>query len=332
MLFLGCDSGSSKIAFAVSDFTGRVLVKTEFPAITLFRGGADTYAADMKRYIDAVLSLAGIEPCRLTCAAFGLTGYGETVTSAADMRSAVEAALPGVRSILANDSVVGWSGALRASSGIHVVSGTGSVAYGEDGRGGAERAGGWSLFYGDEGSCYWVGVQGINAFFRQADGRMERTMLYDYFMDLFSLSDPLFVPGAFEEMTDGGSADRVAAFQKHVLALWRLGDPVAKNIYDRAAEQLSLLVKALKKRLRFEENEKVRVSWSGGLFRAGECVLTPFAENVRALGCIPVPPAYGPLAGAAGYAARAFMSPEETDRIMDAVDRAEAAPCPLPSS
>lgn len=322
MLFLGCDSGSSKIAFAVSDETGRVLVKTEFPAITLFRGGADTYAADMKRYLDAVLARAGIGPGQIARAAFGLTGYGETETSAQDMEAAVRAALPGVQSILANDSVVGWSGALRAASGIHVVSGTGSVAYGEDGRGGAERAGGWSLFYGDEGSCYWVGVQGINAFFRQADGRMEKTLLFDYIMDLYHLADPLFVCGAFEEMTDGGSADKVAAFQRHVLALYHFGDPVAKGIYDRAAEQLSLLVKALKGRLRFDENAPVSVSWSGGLFKAGECILTPFCEKVRAMGCAPVPPAYGPLAGAVGYAARALLSPEETNRIMDAVDKA----------
>ncbi len=324
MYFLGCDSGSSKIAFALCDRAGRVPVKTEFPAITLFRGGADTYAADMKRYLDAVLARAGVRPDQVACAAFGLTGYGETVTSARDMEAAVTAALPGVRCILANDSVVGWSGALRASTGIHVVSGTGSVAYGEDGQGGAERAGGWSLFYGDEGSCYWVGVQGINAFFRQADGRMERTLLFSYIMDLFKLTDPLFVCGAFEEMTDGGSADKVAAFQRHVLALYRMGDPVAKKIYDRAAEQLSLLVKALKGRLRFEPGAPVPVSWSGGLFKAGECVLKPFAEKVRALDCVPVPPAYGPLAGAVGYAARSLLSLEETNRLMEAVDRAEA--------
>ena len=322
MIFLGCDSGSTKIAFAVSDSAGQVLAKAEFPPITLFRGGAETYAADMKRYIISVMDSAGIGPDRLDCAAFGLTGYGETSASERDMRAAVEAALPGVRCVLANDSVMGWSGALRAAAGIHVVSGTGSIAYGEDGRGGAERAGGWSLFYGDEGSCYWVGVQGVNAFFRQADGRMPRTALYDYFMDLLGLSDPLFFPGAFEEMTDGGSADKVAAFQRHVLALYRLGDPAAKDIYDRAAEQLSLLVAALKGRLRFDESAPVRVSWSGGLFKAGECVLAPFSERIRALGCVPVPPAYGPLAGAVGYAARFLLGQEDTDRIMAAVDRA----------
>ncbi|MCR4883601.1 MAG: hypothetical protein K6A68_08525 [Clostridiales bacterium] len=325
MLFLGCDSGSTKIAFAVADDTGHVLVRTEFPAITLFRGGAETYASDMERCVRSVLIQAGIEAGQLTSAAFGLTGYGETVTSVAEMRAAVEGALPGVRCFLANDSVAGWSGALRASPGIHVVSGTGSVAYGEDGHGGAERAGGWSLYYGDEGSCYWIGVQGINAFFRQADGRMPRTLLYDYMMDLFHLSDPLFVCGAFEEMTHGGSADQVAAFQRHVLRLYHLGDPVAKSIYERAAEQLSLLVSSLKSRLHFDEGRPVRVSWSGGLFRAGDCILVPFKQFLQALGCEPTAPAYGPLAGAVGYAARTVLSPDQVNTVMDAVDRAASS-------
>ena len=325
MLFLGCDSGSTKIAFSVADDSGRVLVKTEFPAITLFRGGGPTYAADMQRDVRSILSRAGIEPGKLTSAAFGLTGYGESVTSVEQMRSAVEGALPGVPCILANDSVAGWSGALKASPGIHVVSGTGSVAYGEDGRGGAERAGGWSLDYGDEGSCFWIAVQGFNAFFRQADGRMPRTLLYDYIMDLFHLSDPLFFPGTLEEWTHEGSADQVAAFQRHVLKLAQLGDPVAQSIYDRAAQQLSLLVSALKSRLHFDEDRPVRVSWSGGLFRTGEWILTPFRKYIEALGCEPTPPAYGPLAAAVGYAARSSLSPDRVSAIMAAVDSAPSS-------
>ena len=61
-------------------------------------------------------------------------------------------------------------------------------------------------------------------------------------------------------MTDSGSPDKAAAFQRHVLALCRMGDPAAKSIYIRAAEQLSLLVKALKDRLCFDENAPVSVS------------------------------------------------------------------------
>ncbi|MBQ9263453.1 MAG: hypothetical protein IJ189_04495 [Clostridia bacterium] len=321
MIFLGCDSGSTKIAFAVADDQGRVLARKEFPAITLFRGGADTYARDMAADLRAVLQAAQILPEQITCAAFGLTGYGETETSAQMMDAAVASALPEVRRILVNDSVVGWSGALRCQPGIHVVSGTGSIAYGEDGKGGAGRSGGWGLFFGDEGSCYWVAVQGINAFYRQADGRMERTLLYDYMMDLFHLTDPLFICGAFEEWTHGGDGDKVAAFQRHIFELYRRGDPCAQAIYQRAAEQLCQLVNALKKRLDFNEASAIPVSWSGGLFKTGDCILRPFGREIQALGCRLSPPAYGPLTGAIGYAARDFLSPAQLDRLMASVDR-----------
>ena len=179
--------------------------------------------------------------------------------------------------------------------------------------------------YGDEGSCFWIAVQGFNAFFRQADGRMPRTLLYNYIMDLFHLSDPLFFPGTLEEWTHEGSADQVAAFQRHVLKLAQLGDPVAQSIYDRAAQQLSLLVSALKSRLHFDEDRPVRVSWSGGLFRTGEWILTPFRKYIEALGCEPTSPAYGPLAGAVGYAARSSLSPDRVSAIMAAVDSAPSS-------
>ena len=216
--------------------------------------------------------------------------------------------------------MVGWSGALRCQPGIHVVSGTGSVAYGEDGRGGAARAGGWSVYFGDEGSSYWAAVKGINAFFRQADGRMPRTMLFDYFMELFRLSDPLHMPGAFEEATEGGKADRVAAFQRHVSELAKRGDPCALEIYRQAGEALAALVTALKTRLHFPEDETIRVTYSGGLFRNGACVLDPFRAITEAQGCRVETPAYGPLAGAVGYAARDLLSAGALERVMAAAD------------
>ena len=110
-----------------------------------------------------------------------------------------------------------------------------------------------------------------------------------------------------------------------MLKLAQLGDPVAQSIYDRAAQQLSLLVSALKSRLHFDEDRPVRVSWSGGLFRTGEWILTPFRKYIEALGCEPTPPAYGPLAGAIGYAARSSLSPDRVSAIMAAVDSAPSS-------
>ncbi len=76
-----------------------------------------------------------------------------------------------------NDMVGGWAGSLAGRDGVNVIAGTGSMAYGERG-GTAHRVGGWSEVFGDEGSAYWVAVQGLNAFSRMADGRLPRGPLH----------------------------------------------------------------------------------------------------------------------------------------------------------
>ena len=70
-----------------------------------------------------------------------------------------------------NDMVCGWAGSLAGEDGINVISGTGSMTYGER-QGVGHRVGGWGELFGDEGSAYWIAAQGLNAFTRMSDGRL----------------------------------------------------------------------------------------------------------------------------------------------------------------
>lgn len=320
MLFLGCDSGATKAAFAVADESGRVLAHRVFPGVDLFICGVEKYRGAMQEYLRAVLEDAGAQPQDIACAAFGLTGYGESRTAIADMERALSGVLGDTRLILKNDAVMGWSGAMRCRSGICIASGTGSVAYGENAAQRGARAGGWSVRFGDEGSCYWVAAQAIRAFFHQADGRREKTLLYDEFMRRFDLEDPLHFGGEITEITQDGDYARVASLQRTVLDLCRRGDAEAARIYREAAEELAALVRALKRQIGFEGEEPVRVSYTGGLFHAGECVLAPLRARVEEMGCVLVEPAFGPLAGAVGYAARGYLDADALENLMRAVD------------
>ncbi len=321
MLFLGCDSGATKVDFVLAREDGVVLARKSFPGVTMVTDGLDDYSAEMRRYLRALLSAAGAKAEDVTCATFGLTGYGESKTSVADMQAVFAGVLGDSPLILVNDSVTGWSGALRCRPGICLCSGTGSVAYGEDEHRNGARAGGWSIRYGDEGSAHWVAAEAFRAFFHQADGRMPRTLLYDYFMELFDASDPLHICGEIEAFTDAGDYAKVARFQRSVLELYKRGDPCARDIYRAAARELCALAKALKDRLDFAPDKPISVTYTGGLFRAGECVLAPLAEYVQAMGGALVAPAYGPLAGAAGYAARAYVSGDVLETLMARVEQ-----------
>ena len=59
-------------------------------SVSIVDGLEEVNVEEQQRDVRSVLSRAGIEPGQLTSAAFGLTGYGESVTSVEQMRSAVE--------------------------------------------------------------------------------------------------------------------------------------------------------------------------------------------------------------------------------------------------
>lgn len=321
MLFLGCDGGSTKFQYTLADETGRVLAHRKYPGLNAIAIGKEAFMRGLSEQVTDMLRQANTAPEAITHAMFAITGYGEDKTSVPDTQAAVSGALGHGRYTLANDSVAGWSGALLGQPGIAVASGTGSVAYGEDGRGGKARAGGWSILYGDEGSAYWVAVQALNAFFRQADGRLPRTRLYDAMMDIFDVTDPLHLPAEFHARFEQ-NVSAIAGFQRQVLALATAGDDCARGIYIRAAKELAALAQGLVRRLSFAADAPLLVSYAGGLFMAGDVIVAPFEEAIRQMGASPVRPRFGPAAGAVCYAARDFLTRDDLEAMYGAVDEA----------
>lgn len=316
MYFLGCDGGSSKYSYAGCNEHGRVLFHRIFPGTNIVEKGYEGFSAAIHAQMDTLSKETGIPPGQWTHCAFCLSGHGESRTAVRDMTGAVQKALGHDRFTLANDSVAAWSGALRLKPGIVVASGTGSVAYGEDGKGGMARAGGWSILYGDEGSSYWVSIRALNLFFRQADGRLPRTMLYDWFLKRFGSEDPQHLPADFRAGMRSDVAT-IAAFQREVLALCEAGDPQVRRLYADAGRELAALAAGIVRRLSFGP-DSVAVSYTGGLFAVGDCVALPFSQEVEKLGAHIVPPAYDPTTGAVCYAARPFLSPGGLDAMFDA--------------
>lgn len=319
MLYLGCDGGATKFSYVVATERGRVLARCRFPGLNIIEMGAEAFYRAMREQITATLAAADVLAADITGAMFAVTGYGEGRTSVQDLQAAVSRTLGHDRFTLANDAVAGWSGALLGAPGIVVASGTGCVAYGEDGVGGAARAGGWSILYGDEGSSYWVSVQALNAFFRQADGRLPRTRLYDWFLERFAVEDPLHLPEVFHAEF-GQDVSKIAGFQREVLALYNEGDACVSAIYRRAGDELAAMAEGLMRRLAFSQERPVTVSYTGGLFRAGEAIVRPFEKAVQRLGAALVPPRYGPAVGAVCYAARPSLDRAALDAMYAAVD------------
>lgn len=314
MLFLGCDGGCTKYAYALTDQRGQVLASTVEEGFNYQQERGERFDSRLKAHLKRLLDTAGVTAEDITFAVYGLAGYDEGPGVNEDMLRAVTTALGHSRAQVCSDAVLGWSGALGSRAGISVVSGTGSIAFGEDEDGASARCGGWSLEFGDEGSSCWVGKMGLNAFFRQADGRLARTRLYDHFMAYFGLENPLHLAQVvYDRMA--GNFSRCAELQYEMKKLWDAGDPCAQQIYAKAARELGLLVSTLRDRLHLRQSP-FRVSYSGGLFKSGACILTPFRSVVEALGGELVKPLYGPLVGALGLAARTQVQGDDLAALL----------------
>ncbi|CAH0223217.1 N-acetylglucosamine kinase [Plantibacter cousiniae (nom. nud.)] len=307
-LFLGVDGGGSKTAFVLLDDGGHVVAEAQTASCYYFDDGIELVGRILTEGVAAVTSRAGAEASDIDQAFLGLPGYGE-VSSDLDRLNAIPGEVLGHgRYSCDNDMVCGWAGSLGAVDGINVISGTGSMTYGER-RGRGHRVGGWSELFGDEGSAYWIAARGLNAFTRMSDGRLARGPLVDLVRARVGITSDLDVIDVVMNRWKG-QRGRIADLAKTVVAAAQQGDEVAGRILADASGELAEIVEATRVELGFSGDEVVPVSYSGGVFSA-EPVRSGFEQAIAAL---PAryelrTPLLGPAIGAALYAAKRAGSP-----------------------
>lgn len=165
-----------------------------------------------------------------------------------------------------SDHEIALAGGLRSSSGFLLLSGTGSIAYArtEDGR--SFRAGGLGHWLGDEGSAFDVSFQALSRFLRSLEGRDLPCSFGDALLAHFGLALPeeivSLVYSRFDKARIAGAAKLLAAFRDQ-------GDPLAVDIYERAAEELVSLLRSVLGREGGAVEDRRVLLWGGMLERDG---------------------------------------------------------------
>ncbi len=303
-MFLGVDGGGTKTAFVVLDAAGRLRASHREPGSYHLEVGLEATAETLKRGTLAALALAGATVSDVRFAFFGLPAYGEDSALLPRLDRLPEVLLPAGRFRCDNDMVCGWAGSLSGRDGIGVVAGTGSIAYGEySGR--RARAGGWGELFSDEGSAFWIAREGLTLFSRMSDARAPRGPLYDRLRDHLGLTADLDLCARMYGASAPGRSG-MAQLSKVVCEAAVAGDRQAADIFARAAGELVDLISAVRGRLSIPAGTRVPVSYSGGVFRSGELVLSPLRAALEARGepCSLTAPELSPAVGAALCAAR----------------------------
>ncbi|BDC19584.1 BadF/BadG/BcrA/BcrD ATPase family protein [Acidianus sp. HS-5] len=138
--------------------------------------------------------------------------------------------------IIEHDSFISLYAETRGKPGIIIISGTGSVIMGYDGKK-RIRVGGAGWLLSDEGSAYWIGRKALRLLVKMLDGREEKTILADLIMEKLSINslDDL-IKWTYHE---GHKIDEIASLAEVVDIAANKGDKKAQELFYLAAKELS---------------------------------------------------------------------------------------------
>ena len=293
MYFASVDCGGTKTAFLMTDGLGKEVARCYLGPGNYLVTGLEETTDLINEGIENLCKQANIDKSEITMALIASAGYS---SNHKDPRYD-EAAK---RKYHFNYYVTGdvsnaMKGSLLNSEGIHLIAGTGSVGKGTDGKTVFPSIGGWGYYVGaDEGGGYWIGSSLLRHFERQADGREEKTLLYDYMFKKYNFKvdhDCLYlIIDTFEN-----KRDKIATVALDVVELCKLGDPVAKQIMFDAGVELAKIAKAIYRRDHYKD--PVTISYSGSVFKSIEYLRPGIEEELKDIPHNFCDPILRPLAG-----------------------------------
>ena len=293
--FLGVDGGGTKTHVAICDETGLVLGTGLAGASGIDSAGPAAAAITIGAAVEAARRQAGLPHTPFAGVFFGMAG----VVSEAD-RDIVRAIAAQLQLSAAvgvdHDIRISLAGGLSGRPGVALIAGTGSSCFGLNAAGERWQSGGWGHLISDEGSSYWFGWNAIRLAMGAYDGRWHSSLL-----------EPVKQRLGLQEMTDmhyrlytqGISKAEIAALAPLVMAAAAGGDELAQVLIRQGMGELAQMVAAVARHLGWEATG-CEVTLTGGLWQAGETVLTPLRGALDALspGARIVMPELPPVLGA----------------------------------
>lgn len=295
---LGLDGGGTQTRVAVTNLVGDILGTglagaCSMSAVTPLEAIAATLTAT-----DEALRQIGASRSAILSVCAGVAGFSSTERRMQFTKSMQDAFPRAILSVVP-DYAAAFSGGIEGASGVLIIAGTGSVAYGENAAGETHKTGAYGYVIDDSGSGYGVGRSALAAVLQAADGTGPQTLLTERVMDylgLNSLSE--IVPSVYE---GGVSRVTIASLSQVVAnAASEDDDAIARAILMRAGGTLASLAHGVTQRLFLDADAAFPVVQIGGLWNAGDALTNVFVRSLRrfAPGAIITPAQRSPVEGA----------------------------------
>lgn len=311
--YLSVDCGGTKTAFLLCEETGRAEASCMLGPGNYLVNGMEEVLGVLKDGVERLCVQAGIGQSDISHCFIALAGFKDIPEDVPEVTRVVQDAFPQMQVSLGNDTENALAGSLLGKVGVHIIAGTGSIGLGYDEQEQYIRSGGWHhLFGGDEGSGYWIGCKLLQHFTKQADGREEKSELYHYLMEKYSLG---CAENILKLVIDQwkGERDKIAGLAKDAFELARREDPNALAVFRSSGRELASIIRSIYHRGSF--GSPLAVSYSGGVFKAMQYFREPLEEALSDIPHIFVEPQLQPVEGGILLACKADGKEIEPDMV-----------------
>jgi N-acetylglucosamine kinase-like BadF-type ATPase len=300
-LIAGIDGGGTKTIALLADESQAILGRGYGGASNYHTVGFDSAISAIDSAVADALHNAGY-PARQPLAAvtLGMAGV-DRPEDRARFQDWISRRFPGAKVLQVSDAHLVLAAGAGSEPGLAIISGTGSIAYAQDGRGNTARAGGWGYLLGDEGAGYWIGLSALKAITRAWDGLGPETALTRRILDELSLSSPPdLVRFVYNPQTNRGE---FAKLYMLVEVCASAGDAAAQEILTTAARSLAGFAVAAARRLHL--TSPLPCAMAGGVLVHNESMRAAIAGHARLEACLfdPIVTVPDPAVGAVRLAA-----------------------------
>ncbi|TCJ84399.1 UNVERIFIED_ORG: N-acetylglucosamine kinase-like BadF-type ATPase [Bacillus cereus] len=248
---IGIDGGGTKTEAIAFDKYGNELVRATsgFGNILI---DFETALVHIMEVIDQCRKRLLNEQC--VCICLGLAGVSGVNTDELTVRLKKKY---GTQIEVFNDAMIAHAAALKGKDGILTIGGTGAICIGKKGEV-YEYSGGWGHILGDEGSGYWIALQGLKRMANQFDQGVTLCPLSLRIQDEFQL----LTSSHIKQIVYSFSKDKVAAIAPLIIEEARNGNDDAHKIILQAAKELTRMTVNIYNKMQFNLSASIAVSGS----------------------------------------------------------------------
>jgi N-acetylglucosamine kinase-like BadF-type ATPase len=275
VVFIGIDGGGSSTEC-------RLATRDATEIGTGYGGGSNIYATGIEaatRAIREAILEAGIRTDdEIPCLYMGMSGALPGMDNQVFVNIGREVVPQAKKVIVSNDALSALAGALDLRPGICVNAGTGSMGIGKNELGKIAYASGWGPLAGDEGSGYWIGLNGLRAALRAFDQRGPRTKLLETIFSGLGADNPIQALQAV--YSNQNQRKIVADLCPLVVQCAEQGDSQAVNLIQDAGLELALIARAVALQLDLF-NQSVEVAPVGNALLRNRLLIQAFERSLK---------------------------------------------------